>query len=66
MASNPNNSEFEIRFADSLEILTNIEFLWNCCESLSIEQVRYLSALQRETKKLEELLQDYRHYSRAA
>ena len=61
MAINPKNSEFEIRFADSLEVLTNVEYLWSCSERpLSIEQTQYLSAFQRETEKLEELLEDYR------
>jgi hypothetical protein len=61
MAINPNNSEFEIRFADSLEVLTNVEYLWSCSElPLSVEQSQYLNAFQRETEKLEALLQEYR------
>lgn len=55
MISNAKNSEFEVKFADSIEVLTNIEYLWTRSEPLSVEQAGYLGILRHEAEKLEEL-----------
>lgn len=65
MTINLDNPEFEIQFADSLEILTNVEYLWSQTVPLSIEQAGYLEALRSEMGKLEGLLQDIRQPHRA-
>jgi hypothetical protein len=59
MAINRNNSEFELKFADSLEILTNVEYLWSRSGPVSIEQAGYLRALRTETAKLRDYCETY-------
>jgi hypothetical protein len=60
MPSSAYNSEFELQFADSLEILTNIEYLWGHSGPVSLDQADYLRALRMQTEKLSGLLEEYR------